>query len=65
MWLDTVKKKNPDLTLNWRNFSLQQVNAKDPGEWRVWNETDLVGARSLMASIAGRIVWTRYHPFSV
>ena len=53
MWLDTVKKKNPDFTLNWRNFSLQQVNAKDPGEWRVWNETDLEGTRSLMASIAG------------
>ena len=53
MWLDTVKKHNPDLVLNWRNFSLQQVNTKEPGDWRVWDETDLEGTRSLMASSAG------------
>ena len=42
-----------DLQLNWRNFSLQQINAKDPGDWRVWQEEDYSTTRSLMASIAG------------
>ncbi|SVA92305.1 uncharacterized protein METZ01_LOCUS145159 [marine metagenome] len=39
--------------MNWRNFSLQQINAKDPGDWRVWQEEDYTSTRSLMASIAG------------
>ncbi|MDC0035679.1 DsbA family protein [Chloroflexi bacterium] len=54
MWLDKVKEHyGENLQLNWRNFSLQQINAKDPGEWRVWQEKDYTETRSLMASIAG------------
>jgi predicted DsbA family dithiol-disulfide isomerase len=54
VWLDEVKGHyGEDLKLNWRNFSLQQVNAKDPGDWRVWEEEDYTSTRSLMASIAG------------
>ncbi len=54
MWLDKVKEHyGDDLKLNWRNFSLQQINAKDPGDWRVWQEEDYTSTRSLMASIAG------------
>ena len=34
VWLDKVKKHyGENLQLNWRNFSLQQINAKDPGDW--------------------------------
>ena len=54
MWLDKVKKHyGENLQLNWRNFSLQQINAKDPGDWKVWQEEDYPTTRSLMASIAG------------
>jgi len=54
VWLDKVKEHyGDDLKLNWRNFSLQQINAKDPGDWRVWQEEDYTSTRSLMASIAG------------
>ena len=54
MWLDIVKKEREgSLRLNWRNFSLQQINQQDPGNWRVWNEDDFTKTRSLMASIAG------------
>ena len=54
MWLDKVKEHyGEDLQFNWRNFSLQQINAKDPGDWRVWQEEDYSTTRSLMASIAG------------
>jgi len=54
VWLDNVNKESPNaLRLNWRNLSLQQINAKDPGDWRVWEENDFTQTRSLMASIAG------------
>jgi len=54
VWLDIVKKERQgSLRLNWRNFSLQQINQQDPGDWRVWNEEDFTKTRSLMASIAG------------
>ena len=54
VWLDTVKKEiGDDLDLNWRNFSLQQINAQDPGDWRVWDEEDYTQTRSLLAAIAG------------
>ena len=54
MWLDKVKGHYGEyLKLNWRNFSLQQINAKDPGDLRVWQEEDYTSTRSLMASIAG------------
>ena len=54
VWLDTVKKEiGDDLDLNWRNFSLQQINAKDAGDWKVWEEEDYTETRSLLAAIAG------------
>lgn len=54
MWLDNVRKESPNaVKLNWRNFSLEQINTKDAGDWRVWEEKDLTKTRSLMASIAG------------
>ena len=50
VWLDKVKKHyGENLQLNWRNFSLQQINAKDPGDWKVWQEEDYTTTRSLMA----------------
>ena len=54
VWLDTVKEEiGDDLDLNWRNFSLQQINAKDAGDWKVWEEEDYTETRSLLAAIAG------------
>ena len=54
MWLDRVQdQSDQDIEINWKNFSLQQINAADPGDWRVWKESDLTNTRSLMASLAG------------
>jgi len=54
VWLDRVQdQSDEDIEINWKNFSLQQINAADPGDWRVWNESDLTNTRSLMASLAG------------
>lgn len=54
MWLDRVQdQSDEDIEINWKNFSLQQINAADPGDWKVWKEADLTKTRSLMASVAG------------
>ena len=53
MWLDRVKKAYGDnLDVNWKNFSLQQVNSKEGPEWKVWEQVDLHEARSLLSSVA-------------
>lgn len=54
MWLDEVKKSLGDqLKLNWRNFSLEQINYKGDDDWKVWEVKDLTQTKALMASIAG------------
>ncbi len=53
MWLDRVKQeKGDDLEVNWRHFSLEQINSKNPPDWRVWNEMGLRDARALLSSVA-------------
>ncbi len=54
MWLDKVKKEYGDnLQVNWRHFSLQQINSRQGPEWKVWNEMDVREAVALLASVAG------------
>ena len=54
MWLDRVKAEYGDrLEINWRHFSLEQINSRKGAEWKVWNELDLREARALLASVAG------------
>ena len=53
MWLDRVKKASgQDLEINWRNFSLEQVNSKEGPDWKVWEQPDEHQARTLLASMA-------------
>lgn len=38
-WLHTVSKSLPDqLSVNWRYFSLHQVNHKGEVTWKIWNQ---------------------------
>ena len=54
MWLDQVKKEYGDnLQINWRHFSLQQINSREGDDWKVWNEMDVREAAALLASVAG------------
>ena len=54
MWLDRVKSKYGDsLDINWRHFSLEQINSRNGPDWKVWDEMDLREARALLSSVAG------------
>ena len=53
MWLDKVKRVYGDnLDITWKNFSLEQVNNKEPKN-KVWEREDVTQARSLLGQIAG------------
>lgn len=44
-WLDLVTVQRPDLTIDWRYFSLEQVNAPADSDWRLWEQpADYTGA---------------------
>ena len=54
MWLDQVKAEYGDnLEINWRHFSLEQINSRNGPEWKVWERKELREARALLASVAG------------
>ena len=54
VWLDPiVSHYSGDLELQWKNFSLEQINAANGGQGKVWDQTDLTKTRSLLASVAG------------
>ena len=38
-----------DLTINWRYFSLEQVNSKEGPEWKVWEQPEDYASRGLGA----------------
>ena len=42
-----------DLEINWRHFSLEQINSKEGPDWKVWERVGLREARALLASVAG------------
>ena len=60
MWLDKVKKAyGDDLSITWRNFSLEQnaftLKQKADGtdsDWKVWDQDDPAQGRSLISQIA-------------
>ncbi len=44
-WLDLVTAQRPDLTIDWRYFSLEQVNTPADSDWRLWEQpADYTGA---------------------
>ena len=50
VWLRQVKEVYGDrLQLNWKNFSLEQINNKQGPEWFVWDQPDDYPSRSLPA----------------
>ena len=54
MWLDQVKQEYGDnLQINWRHFSLEQINTRNGPDWKVWEQMDVREARALLASVAG------------
>ena len=54
MWLDQVKQEYGDnLQINWRHFSLEQINSRNEPAWKVWEQMDVREARALLASVAG------------
>jgi predicted DsbA family dithiol-disulfide isomerase len=54
VWLDRVKKVyGDDLSINWRNFSLEQVNSKRDPDWKVWDEHEDFTSRGMPALRAG------------
>ena len=54
MWLDPiVSQYSGNLELQWKNFSLEQINVANGGQGKVWDQTDLTKTRSLLASVAG------------
>ena len=63
MWLDKVKKEyGDDLQINWRHFSLQQINSREGDDWKVWDELDLREARSLLSSAAAEAAKRQNNP---
>ena len=42
-----------NLEINWRHFSLEQINSGNGPEWKVWERKELREARALLASVAG------------
>ena len=54
MWLDQVKQEYGDnLQINWRHFSLEQINSRNGPDWKVWEQMDVREARALLSSVAG------------
>ena len=54
VWLDRVKKEYGDnLSITWKNFSLEQVNSKNGPGWKVWEQPDDYASRGLPAMRAG------------
>ncbi len=53
MWLDRVRRVDGEgLDITWKHFSLEQVNSKEGPDWKVWEQPDPAGTRSLPAQIA-------------
>ena len=53
MWLDRVRRGDGDrLYITWRHFSLEQVSSNEGPDWKVWEQPDPAGTRSLLAQIS-------------
>ena len=58
----------PKLTINWRYFSLEQVNSQQGPEWKLWEQPDDFASRGLWAFRAaeaargqGEVSFERFH----
>ncbi len=63
-------KEDPgiSLTINWRYFSLEQVNSNEGTEWKIWEQSDDYNANGLLAFRAaeaarrqGEEVFCKFH----
>lgn len=50
VWLKRVKEElGPKLTINWRYFSLEQVNSQQGADWKIWEQPEDYPSRGLRA----------------
>jgi len=50
VWLQRVKEDmGPKLTINWRYFSLEQVNSQQGSQWKIWEQSEDYPSRGLHA----------------
>ena len=69
MWLDRVKQEKGEvLDVDWKSFSLDQVNSRHGPEWKVWEQPKGQQGRSLLSLISGKAalrqgkeLFQRYH----
>lgn len=69
VWLGRVKEEMGDkLTVNWKYFSLEQVNNQQGQDWKIWEQTDDYPSRGLPAFRAteaarrqGETAFNAYH----
>ena len=55
MWLHRVQEADPNrIHVNWKSFSLEQVNGTNGPEWKVWDQLDTYESRSLTSLRAGK-----------
>jgi len=57
MWLQKVQADiGPKLTINWKYFSLEQVNSKQEPPWKIWEQPENYPSRGLNAFRAAEAV---------
>ena len=69
MWLDNVKQVvGNDLAVNWRYFSLEQINSKEGPNWKIWEQPEEFPSRTRLAFRAasaarqqGSAAFERFH----
>ena len=50
VWLQRVKAGiGPKLTINWKYFSLEQVNSQQEPQWKIWEQSENYPSRGLSA----------------
>ena len=50
VWLQEVQKdSNNELTVNWKYFSLEQINSQHRPQWKIWEQPEEYPSRSLRA----------------
>ena len=50
VWLQKVQKeRNNELTINWKYFSLEQINSQHGPLWKIWEQPEECPSRSLRA----------------
>ena len=69
VWLQRVKAGiGPKLTINWKYFSLEQVNSQQEPQWKIWEQPENYPSRGLSAFRAaeaarrqGEAVFSSFH----